>query len=109
MEALGRAIKAGVKVLVGTDYVGFPVRQGVREFARLVEAGLSPMQAIQAGTILNAEMLGRDDELGSIEGGKLADIIAVPGNPLEDFSVLESVSFVMLGGEAVLLKATRLP
>ena len=109
MEALGRAINAGVKVLVGTDYVGFPVRQGVREFARLVEAGLSPMQAIQAGTILNAEMLGRDDELGSIEGGKLADIIAVPGNPLEDFSVLESVSFVMLGGEAVLLKATRLP
>lgn len=109
MEALGRAIKAGVKVLVGTDYVGFPVRQGVREFARLVEAGLSPMQAIQAGTILNAEMLGRDDELGSIEGGKLADIIAVPGNPLEDFSVLESVSFVMLGGEVVLLKATELP
>jgi imidazolonepropionase-like amidohydrolase len=101
MESLGRAIEAGVKVLVGTDYVGFPVRQGVREFTRMVEAGLTPMQAIQAGTILNAEMLGRADELGSVEPGKLADIIAVPGNPLEDLSVLEDVQFVMLGGEVV--------
>lgn len=101
VEAVGKAIRAGVKVLAGTDQVGFPVRQGVRELARLVEAGLTPMEAIRAATILNAEMLGRDHELGSIEPGKLADVIAVPGNPLADLSVLERVSFVMLGGEVV--------
>lgn len=101
MESLRRAIDAGVKVLTGTDYVGFPVRQAVREFDRLVEAGLSPMEAIRAGTILNAEMLGRDHELGSIEAGKLADLIAVPGDPLDDLSVLEDVEFVMLGGKIV--------
>lgn len=101
VEAVGKAIRAGVKVLAGTDQVGFPVRQGVRELARLVEAGLTPMEAIRAATILNAEMLGRDHEVGSIEPGKLADVIAVPGNPLADLSVLERVSFVMLGGEVV--------
>lgn len=101
MEAIGRAIRAGVVVVVGTDYVGFPVRQGVREFSRLVEAGLTPMEAIRAGTIRNAELLGREDELGSIETGKLADIIAVPGDPLRDLAVLEDVRFVMLDGDVV--------
>lgn len=101
MDALRRAIQAGVKVGVGTDYVGFPVRQGVREFARLVEAGMTPMDALRAGTLRNAELLGRDTDLGSVERGKLADIIAVPGNPLEDLGVLERVSFVMLGGRVM--------
>lgn len=101
MDAIGRAIRAGVDVVVGTDYVGFPIRQGVREFARLAEAGLTPMQAIRAGTIQNAELLDRADDLGSIQAGKLADIIAVPGDPREDLVVLEDVRFVMLGGEVV--------
>jgi imidazolonepropionase-like amidohydrolase len=102
MAAVGRAIKVGVPVGVGTDHVGFPVRQGVRELGLLVEAGMTPMQAIQAATRVNAELLGWQDRVGSVEPGKLADIIAVPGDPLRDLSTLESVSFVMLGGREIL-------
>ena len=90
-----------MKVGVGTDYVGFPIEQGVREFGLLVEAGMSPMEAIQAGTRVNAELLEWEDRVGTVEVGKLADIIAVSGNPLDDLSLLESVSFVMLGGNVV--------
>ena len=103
MAAVGKAIRTGVKVGVGTDYVGFPVRQGVRELSLLVEAGMTPMQAIQSATRVNSELLGWQDELGTIEPGKLADIIAVPGDPLQDLSVLENVSFVMIGGRPVAL------
>ena len=101
MAAVGKAIRAGVKVGVGTDYVGFPVKQGVRELGLLVEAGMTPMQAIQAATRVNAELLGWQDSVGTVEAGKLADIIAVPGDPLHDLSVLEKVSFVMLGGREI--------
>ena len=101
MAAVGKAIRLGVKVGVGTDYVGFPVKQGVRELGLLVEAGMTPMQAIQAATRVNSELLGWQDSLGTVEPGKLADIIAVPGDPLRDLSVLERVSFVMLGGREI--------
>jgi imidazolonepropionase-like amidohydrolase len=101
MAAVGKAIKLGVKVGVGTDYVGFPVKQGVRELGLLVEAGMTPMQAIQAATRVNSELLGWQDSVGTVEAGKLADIIAVPGDPLRDLSVLERVSFVMLGGREI--------
>jgi imidazolonepropionase-like amidohydrolase len=98
---VGKAIKAGVNVVAGTDYVGFPVRQGVRELGLLVEAGMTPMQAIQAATRVNAELLGWQGHVGTVEAGKLADIIAVRGDPLQDLAVLENVSFVMLGGRDV--------
>jgi imidazolonepropionase-like amidohydrolase len=101
MAAVGKAIKAGVLVGVGTDYVGFPVKQGVRELGLLVEAGMTPMQAIQAATRVNSELLGWQDRIGTLEPGKLADIIAVPGDPLRDLAVLEKVSFVMLGGRPI--------
>jgi imidazolonepropionase-like amidohydrolase len=101
MAAVSKAIKLGVKVGVGTDYVGFPVKQGVRELGLLVEAGMTSMQAIQAATRVNSELLGWQDSLGTVEAGKLADIIAVPGDPLRDLSVLEKVSFVMLGGRQI--------
>lgn len=101
MAAVGKAIRSGVKVGVGTDYVGFPVKQGVRELGLLVEAGMTPMQALQAATRVNAELLGWQDAVGTIEPGKLADIIAVPGDPLQDLGLLEKVSFVMLGGHDV--------
>lgn len=101
-ERLMQAKRAGVPIGVGSDFVGsFPVRHDAREFAMLVEAGFTPMEAIQAGTRVNAELLGWSDRVGTIESGKLADIIAVPGNPLEDITLLEKVSFVMLGGEVV--------
>ena len=101
IAAVGKAIKAGVMVGVGTDYVGFPVKQGVRELAVLVEAGMTPMQAIQAATRVNSELLGWQDRIGTVESGKLADIIAVSGDPLRDLSQLEKVSLVMLGGRQV--------
>jgi len=103
LAAIGRAHKAGVKITVGVDLGGYGIDPSVyaREFAVLHEAGLTPMEAIQAGTRVNAELLQWDDRLGTIETGKLADIIAVVGNPLEDMSALEAVSFVMIGGKVV--------
>jgi imidazolonepropionase-like amidohydrolase len=75
-----------------------------REFDTLIEAGLSPMDAIKAGTSVGAELLQWDDMLGSLEPNKLADIIAVPGNPLEDISALENPSFVMKDGRIIVNK-----
>ncbi|MDZ7643538.1 MAG: amidohydrolase family protein [Woeseiaceae bacterium] len=103
LAAIGRAHEAGVKVVVGLDMGAGSADPAVyvREFAVLVEAGMSPMDAIHAGTRVAAELMGWDDRLGTIETGKLADIIAVPGNPLDDISVLEEVSTVMIGGTLV--------
>jgi imidazolonepropionase-like amidohydrolase len=103
LAAIGRAHKAGVKIAVGVDLGGYSADPAVfaREFAVLHEAGMTPMEAIQAGTRVGAELLQWDDRLGTIEAGKLADIIAVPDNPLEDMAALERVSFVMIGGKVV--------
>jgi imidazolonepropionase-like amidohydrolase len=103
LAAIGRAHKAGVKITVGIDLGGYAVDPKVfaREFALLHEAGMTPMEAIQAGTRVNAELLQWEDRLGTIEAGKLADIIAVVGNPLENLNALEDVSFVMIGGKVV--------
>jgi imidazolonepropionase-like amidohydrolase len=101
LAAVGRAHKQGVKVAVGVDLGGYmtdPV-VFVREMAVLVEAGLTPMQAIQAGTRVGAELLRWDDRIGTIEAGKLADLVAVAGNPLDDMKALERVEFVMVGGK----------
>jgi imidazolonepropionase-like amidohydrolase len=76
-------------------------KQGVRELGLLVEADMTPMQAIQAATRVNSELLGWQDRIGTVEAGKLADIIAVPGDPLQNLAFLENVSFVMLGGRDV--------
>ena len=62
-------------------HVGFPVCQGVSEFALLIEAGMTPMQTLQAGTRVNAELLGWDDRLGTLEPGKLADLLVIDGDP----------------------------
>jgi len=103
LAAIGRAHEAGVKIGVGVDLGGYGVDPKVfaREFAVLHEAGLTPMEAIQAGTRVNAELLRWEDRLGTIEPGKLADVIAVAGNPLDDLAALEDVSFVMIGGAVV--------
>jgi len=100
---VARAIKAGVKVAVGVDFGHYNVDPKVyaREFRMLVEAGMSPMQAIESGTRLGAEVMGWDDRLGTVQEGKLADLIAVEGDPLQDISALERVGFVMLGGRVV--------
>lgn len=98
---IGEAIRAGVKVVVGSDFGGFDATINAREFACLVEAGMTPMQAIQAGTRVGAELLGWDDRIGTVEPGKLADLVAVAGDPLADIAALERVRFVMLGGKVV--------
>ncbi len=98
---VGDAIRAGVKIGVGSDLGGYPQALNAKEFGSLVKAGMTPMQAIQAGTRVGAEALAWDDRLGTIEPGKLADLVAVSGDPLADISELERVSFVMLGGKVV--------
>jgi len=100
-ENIGRAITAGVKVTMGSDFSCENAQLNAREFGTLVEAGMTPMQAIKAGTSLNAELMGWDDKLGTLEPGKLADIIAVSGDPVADIRALEEVVFVMKGGEVV--------
>jgi imidazolonepropionase-like amidohydrolase len=108
LQMINQAHRAGVKIAVGSDLCGYAVESHVcaREFATLIEAGLSPMDAIKAGTIVGAELLQWDDKVGSIEVGKLADIIAVPGNPLNDISVLEQPLMVMKDGQIIVNKLT---
>jgi imidazolonepropionase-like amidohydrolase len=103
LAAVGRAHKAGVKVAVGIDLGGLMTDPTVfvREMTVLVEAGFTPMEAIQAGTRVGAELLRWDDKLGTVQAGKLADLVAVPGNPLDDMKALEKVEFVMIGGRVV--------
>ncbi|MCJ7468507.1 MAG: amidohydrolase family protein [Maribacter sp.] len=98
---LQKAIKRGVKIGVGSDNVGFPPNFAAREFVELVKLGMSPLQAIQAGTKVNAALLMKDNEIGTIEVGKFADIIATKINPLDDISELTRVKFVMKGGKVI--------
>jgi len=101
VERLRKAIAAGVKVAVGSDFGGYPAELNAGEFECMVEAGMTPMQAIQSGTRAGAELLGWDDRIGTVEAGKLADLVAVAGNPLEDITEMKRVFFVMLGGKVV--------
>ncbi|MBZ5655219.1 MAG: amidohydrolase family protein [Acidobacteriia bacterium] len=98
---VARAFAAGVKVGFGTDAAVYPHGLNAHEFAVMVKLGLTPLQAIQSATINDADLLGWSDKVGTIEPGKLADIIAVDGDPLADVSTLERVKFVMKGGEVV--------
>lgn len=103
LQLIGKAHRSGVKIAVGSDLCGPMVESTVcaREFATLIEAGLTPMAAIKAGTIVGAELLQWDDRIGSIEVGKIADIIAVLGNPLETIEALENPVFVMKDGQII--------
>jgi imidazolonepropionase-like amidohydrolase len=98
-EAFGRALRAGVKIANGTDAGGYPWTEPLaREFGYLVRYGMTPMQAIKAGTSVAAELLGQQANFGTIEAGHFADLIATAGNPLQDITQLEHVTFVMKGG-----------
>jgi imidazolonepropionase-like amidohydrolase len=98
---IARAFAAGVKVGFGTDAAVYPHGLNAHEFAVMVKLGLTPLQAIQASTINDADLLGWSDKVGTIEPGKWADIVAVDGDPLADVTTLERVKFVMKGGEVV--------
>ena len=94
-----RAVKAHLKIVYGTDMGGIPWQQAeAQEFARMVEFGMVPMDAIRAATLLPAEMLDEKGELGVIAPGAFADIIAVGGDPLKEIAELENVKFVMKDG-----------
>ena len=93
-----RALAAGLPIGFATDAAVIPHGQNAKEFSERVKLGESPMTAIVAATSLNAEIMGWQDRVGSLVPGKLADIIAVPSDPLRDISVLEHVGFVIKGG-----------
>jgi imidazolonepropionase-like amidohydrolase len=99
-RSVSKAIAAGVKIAFGTDAAVYPHGLNAREFAALVQRGMTPLAAIQSATLGATDLIGVDDR-GVIAAGKLADLIAVSGNPLIDVSLLESVHFVMKGGVIV--------
>ena len=103
-ENFRKAHSAGVKMVYGTDAGIYPHGDNGKQFRWMVKYGMTPIQAIQAATLNASQALGRDDR-GVIETGRLADLIAVPGDPSADITLLESVPFVMKGGEVV--KDTR--
>ena len=95
---IAHAFASGVKVGFGTDAAVYPHGLNAREFAVMVKLGLTPLQAIQAATLNDADLLGWSDKVGVLEPGRYADIIAVEGDPLADITTLERVKFVMKGG-----------
>jgi imidazolonepropionase-like amidohydrolase len=97
-EGLIKAIKAGVKIAYGTDAGVIPHGLNAKDFAYLVKAGMTPMQAIKTATVNAADLLDISIKTGSITVGKYADIIAVEGSPLDDITILEQVKFVMKNG-----------
>lgn len=97
-RAFRAAFAAGVKVAFATDIGVFRHDLGGREFARMVGLGMSPLEAIRSATLVAAELLGLEEEIGALEAGKRADIIAVADNPLENIHTLEEVKFVMKDG-----------
>jgi imidazolonepropionase-like amidohydrolase len=94
----GRAYKAGVKIAFGTDAGVYPHGDNAHEFELMVQAGMPPMFALQAATTHAAELLKHDKDIGSVTAGKFADLVAVPGNPVDDISQMKKVSFVMKEG-----------
>jgi imidazolonepropionase-like amidohydrolase len=92
------ALDAGVKIALGTDAGVMRHGTNAREFELMVKYGMTPMQAIQAGTLSGATLLGNEADVGSLETGKLADLVAVKGDPLQDITTLQHVDFVMKGG-----------
>ncbi|HEU0306692.1 MAG TPA: amidohydrolase family protein [Lysobacter sp.] len=99
-EGFRKAHAAGAKMVYGTDAGVHPNGDNGRQFVWMVRYGMTPVQAIQAATINSAEALGRKD-VGVIEAGRFADLVAVPGDPTGDVTLLEAVPFVMKGGEVV--------
>ena len=99
-ESNRKAIAAGVKIAFGTDAAVFPHGENAKEFAVYVKLGMTPLAALQSATLVASEVLGRNDR-GVIAPGRLADLIAVPGDPLQDITATERVQWVMQGGRVL--------
>jgi imidazolonepropionase-like amidohydrolase len=93
-----KQLAAGVPMAMGSDVGPFPHGTQAREFVLMVKYGMSPLAAIQAGTLNGARLLGWQDQIGALKPGYFADIVAVPGDPLQDIGTLQNVTFVMKGG-----------
>ena len=100
-EMFRNAVKMGVKISFGTDAAVFPHGQNAKEFKLMVDLGMSPIDALKSATASDAELLGIAQKVGTLEKGKLADVIAVPGDPTADITATERVSFVMKEGKIV--------
>jgi len=100
-ETFRAAFQAGVKMIFGTDGGVYPNGDNAKQFATMVEWGMTPLQAIQSATSTAADALGRPSDVGAIAVGRYGDLIAVAGDPLSDVTVLQSVAFVMKGGDVV--------
>ena len=100
-ETFRKAVRAGVPMLFGTDAGVYPHGDNGRQFAKMVEWGMTPIQAIQAATSSAAKALNREGDVGAIAVGRYGDIVAVDGDPLKDVRVLEHVATVIKGGEVV--------
>jgi imidazolonepropionase-like amidohydrolase len=98
VQSFKDALAAGLPIGLATDVPVMPHGQNAKELSFRVELGESPMSAIVSATRLNAEILGWADRIGTVEPGKLADLAAVPGDPLRDITLVERVGFVMKGG-----------
>jgi imidazolonepropionase-like amidohydrolase len=98
-EVFKKAMRMGVKIAFGTDVGAYEHGTSAREFVRMVDYGMKPIDAIRSATVRGAELLRMESQIGTIEPGKFADVIAVEGNPLEDIGALGRVTFVMKAGE----------
>src|SRR5438067_13855460 len=100
-EMFRNALKIGVKISFGTDAAVFPHGQNAKEFKLMTDLGMAPIDALKSATASDAELLGISQKLGTIEKGKLADLIAMPGDPTQDITATERVSFVMKEGKII--------
>ena len=96
-----KAVELGVKIAYGTDASVFPHGLNAKDFAIMVRLGMSPAAALRSATSVDAELLGVEDRLGTLEEGKVADIVAMPGDAIDDITATERVSFVMKEGIVV--------
>ncbi len=107
-QGFAKAVKAGVNLAYGTDSGGYPHAWVGKQFAYMVRYGMTPIEAIRSATVAAAELLGWRDRVGAVTPGSFADLVAVPGDPTEDVTLLEDVPFVMKGGR-VLKGGSRQP
>jgi imidazolonepropionase-like amidohydrolase len=97
-QTFQKALARGIKIGLGTDAAVYPHGRNTEEFHQMVDLGMKPIDALKAGTSMDAELLGMADKIGTLEAGKLADVVAVPGNPVENIRQTEHVFFVMKEG-----------
>jgi len=100
-EMFRNAVKIGVKISFGTDAAVYPHGQNAKEFKLMVDLGMAPIDALKSATSNDAELLGIRQRVGTLEKEKLADVIAVPGDPTADITATERVSFVMKKGKII--------